>query len=708
MKSERIKVRIDDLLLDPNNYRFVDKSEYKFIEEFECADPRVQQRTLNFIVGKNQEGIKDLIKSFKNNGFLDIDQIQVKRVNDQYLVLEGNRRTATLKYLFEEFEKGNDVGLLNADSFNKIDVVEIIGEDPAQHLITMGLHHISGKKRWSAVNEAKLLADLRYNHQMSESSICDKLGISTNILRRSLRTYYLIEQYKESDFGDQFTTDMFSIFQTLVSSPKLKEWVEWDDYEYRAENKINIDRFFKWISEDEVVNEESEKKDRIIIDPIIIQSSQVKEIEEFINDEKALKVLEESRSISEAYSMSKTIGKNKLKDAIDSLTYGVNLAPNFRELMTTKDFDTLNNVKDKIESLIPSSQANFLLNEKRAEIYYPKINSHFKNIHISKYRKLEDLDIKNISRINLIAGDNNKGKTTILEAVYLLTQLNDLNSYIELERFRGKFYNKLQATWIEKNFMSEISLKANFNSDEIGLTIVKESTNDDIDRIGYRNTLVSDANINSLTLNSLIHLYSNKEPQYKYTVSHTLCASAFSSPYRHNQLLLHAAHNLAIENKYYESVIGFIRDTLDSSIEKIDLVNDEGEFRFRVTSSKFEKAIDLTKYGEGLQRVFEIALLLGYCQNGVLCIDEVDSALHKNLLLAFTAFIQKVATAFNVQVFISTHSKECIDAFVENDFPDNELTAFAIEEGDNGQLECNYLTGIKLKELVDSINIDIR
>ena len=90
-----------------------------------------------------------------------------------------------------------------------------------------------------------------------------------------------------------------------------------------------------------------------------------------------------------------------------------------------------------------------------------------------------------------------------------------------------------------------------------------------------------------------------------------------------------------------------------------------------------------------------------------MCIDEVDSAIHKSLLIKFTEFIQKTAKMFNVQVFLSTHSKECIDAFVENDFPDDELTAYALNE-EKGKIVCRYLEGNKLKQLVASINIDIR
>ena len=145
---------------------------------------------------------------------------------------------------------------------------------------------------------------------------------------------------------------------------------------------------------------------------------------------------------------------------------------------------------------------------------------------------------------------------------------------------------------------------------------------------------------------------------------------------------------------------------MDPTIQTIDMVGDN---RFMVSSSKFAEAIDLTKYGEGLQRVFEIALLMGYCKNGIICIDELDSAIHKSLLIDFTKFIQESAEKFNVQVFLSTHSKECIDAFVENKYHNKDITAFALtRDKETDKVVCNYLKGDKLEQLVDSIGVDIR
>ncbi|KAA8485883.1 AAA15 family ATPase/GTPase [Arcticibacter tournemirensis] len=708
MESKRIVRHIDRLLLDPNNYRFIDRPEYKVVPDNELADTRVQMRTLNFLLGKNNDNISDLLSSFKTNGFLDIDQIQVKPVGDNFLVLEGNRRTATLKYLYEEFKKGNDVGKLTESDFKSVNVVNIENEDPVQHLVTMGLHHISGKKRWSAVNEAQLIDDLLHKYNRSENDICESLGIKKYTLRRSMRSLGLIQQYKQSDYGDQFQSDMYSIFEAVVGNSTMKRWIDWDDSRYIAVNSRNIDRFFSWISETEDSDWNDEGRERPMTrEPIITQYRQVKEVATFVFDEKALSRMEESRSINEGYIFSDSVGEVKLRNSIDNLKSFAQVAYNFKDLINETDIEELDRVRTKIADLLPASRDMISLNERRAPIYFSEIFEHFTKIHLGVYRRLRDITITNVKRVNIFAGGNNKGKTSVLEAIYLLSQLNDIVSLLELERFRGKFLSSFHSKWIEKNFVSDIDIGGIFNSINTSLHVRKEATDENIERTGYLNTLVSEVEVDGENLSSYIHLFSNKEPQLHYSRTNTLCTAAFTSPYRYNESLLHAAHKTAVDNKYFEDVIAFINEYLDPDIEKIDLVNDDGENRFRVSSKRLDKAADLTTYGEGLQRIFEIALLLGYCRNGILCVDELDSALHKSLLVSFTEFLQRTAAEFNVQVFISTHSKECIDAFVENSYPDDDLTAYSLTEED-GRIVCRFLAGTKLKQLVESINLDIR
>ena len=378
MESNQIVVSLDQLYLDPNNYRFIDKSGYLEVSESQAKDEKIQTRSQSFIIGQNQAGINDLISSFKTNGFLAIDQIQVKKIEEgKYLVLEGNRRVSTLKYLYQQWKDGLDVGLLNEQSFSKIKVVQILDEDPVQHLITMGLHHISGKRKWSPVNEAQLIHDLIHKYGKQEVEITQALGISTNQLRRSLRTLALIQDYKKSDYGDQFRTDMFSIFEAIVSNPTLKEWIEWDDFKMQAGGSNNLERFYGWISQTEETNWDSDVSRKKIVEPVITQYRQVKQIVPFIYDEKALAKMEETGDINQGYTFSKLVGESKVKEAVDQILSYTKLASNFKELFDEEVLQNLILAKDELEVLIPYNKVSIQDNARKAILISEVVSQHY-------------------------------------------------------------------------------------------------------------------------------------------------------------------------------------------------------------------------------------------------------------------------------------------------------------------------------------------
>ncbi len=703
---------IDRLMLDPNNYRFIDNKDYRVVSLSQVEEERIQIRTRNLLVGKNEEGITDLITSFKANGILKLDPIQVQEIPDSknYLVIEGNRRTAALKHLFEQWKIGNDIGKLTQESFKSVEVVLISDESPVQHLITMGLHHISGKRKWSPVNQAQLVYDLRHKFEMSELEICNSLSISKHNLRRSLRVLALINSYKESDFGDQFQTNKYSIFEEVIKKVEMKAWLEWNDYTYQADNKVNEEKLFSWISKEELIirDEETGEELKTTKDPIITKSHEIRELSKFVNDSEAVEQMEDRRSVTAGFALSDAVGVQRLHKAMENIEKEVQAAFQFSEYLDNEDYTKVGILRDKLDRLIPSSKSISGLTQKSSNLYFKSLNSHFERVKIVKYRKLKNLTIDQLTRVNIIVGGNNTGKTSLLEAFYLLTRLNNIPSLIELERFRGRFYVEFHTKWFDKLFVDNIELNASFNSAEIGLLIKKLETEENIDKSQYLNSITSEAVVNEEELDGTIHLFKNREPELYYQKSKVLCEASFSSPYRFDDDLIVKAHARAVELRYLDEIITFINEKMDESIEKIEMISIENESRLMVSSSKHEHAIDLTKYGEGLQRVVEIALLMGFSQDGIICIDELDSAIHKNLLRDFTAFIQEAAVKFNVQVFLTTHSKECIDAFVENNYPDDELTAFALSENTQGEIISKFLPGNKLKQLVDSINIDIR
>jgi len=116
------------------------------------------------------------------------------------------------------------------------------------------------------------------------------------------------------------------------------------------------------------------------------------------------------------------------------------------------------------------------------------------------------------------------------------------------------------------------------------------------------------------------------------------------------------------------------RDVLDSlhiiapNVERVNLLGNTGLglSRGRIPMVKIKdlsEPIPLRSMGEGMIRLFGIALALVNAGDGMLLIDEVDSGLHYSVQSDMWRLIFQVARRLNVQVFATTHSWDCIEAF---------------------------------------------
>jgi len=52
MKSNIGERPLDQIYLDPNNYRFRDHKDYRFVEDNNITNSQIQKRTNNFIAGR--------------------------------------------------------------------------------------------------------------------------------------------------------------------------------------------------------------------------------------------------------------------------------------------------------------------------------------------------------------------------------------------------------------------------------------------------------------------------------------------------------------------------------------------------------------------------------------------------------------------------------------------------------------------------------
>ncbi|MBL0546436.1 AAA family ATPase [Aeromonas jandaei] len=706
---------LSSLYLDPNNYRFIDKEEYIPVSESDITDPKVQKRTTILVAGKRNEEIKDLLDSLRQNGYLPVDQIQIKKISDKkFLVVEGNRRITALKRLQEIYDEGGDIGSLNPDVFKKVPVVLYTGDNPSKHKILMGLKHISGNKKWAAINQAKLIESLLTDDGLTEELICKSIGISKQELRATQRTLNLISLYKNSDYGDQFKSEKYSIFREIIKSTKIKSWlnIENDDLDFSQINKNNLNRLFSWISESErdIEDEDIDDPENYITYnelPIINTALEIRELAKIINDESAISNLESTRSLTEATLSSEVLGKNKLANAITLIREQANVAFNLSSMIDDNNISTISDSVSRLQALLVNRTYGNIDNQDlilRRPLFSSPVN-HFKSIHLGKFKQFESIDIPELSKINIFAGINNSGKTSLLEVLYFLSRMGDIKDLVNIYKYRRKSLD-IASSQAQFNAMpDQFLVHANFNGQDISLDGGKLFNSDLENQHGFIGAMQSAFAIdNHLTHHSADFLVKNII--YKSSRNDILCNSLISMSSSTDDVdVFKECYVKSVKNGAKRKIVNFLKDNIDSQIIDIELIHDGNTFY--VSHMDQSKSSELSQYGDGLQKIFYLAIKIAACENGVIFLDEVENGIHKNLFCEFAKLIHSFITEYNVQLFITSHSKECIDAFLSMKEHVDDISSYSLGKSNNTVTLKRY-SGKQLGKLIEYMDMDIR
>jgi hypothetical protein len=709
--SKTRRVSLKNLWLDPNNYRLIHEPEYVEVPFAQIKDKTVGRRTARLLAGERNQNIQDLIESFRANGYLPVDQIQVREFPDGgYVVVEGNRRIAALKHLSQEYEqKGIDLGKLNPEIFSRVPVVLYEDADELHHLTLMALKHISGNKKWGEWNQAKLLEKMYREYHRTEDEIVRSIGISKVELRRSLRALSLVEQYRASDYGDQFSESKFPLFREAVRNQALKTWLEWDEGEYQAENVHNCELFFSWLSREPVEEEDEHGQagfgDRYL-DPAIQKRDDITLLGKILQDDRAIEQLKTTRDLNAAYRASDLVFRERQEAAIHSVSSDIGTLSQLA--VRGEHLPELESALGRLQGIVDRTKATGLTGVEQRHVFHDRIDEHFSSITVDAYRKLEGLEIRKLSRINLFAGVNNSGKTTLLEAVYLLARQNDFDGLLEIIRRRGKVpQDRINPEWLVDQVVDDNRVSGVFDRQQSSVSVrVYEETDASLDKSRYIKSVEISAEFGDTTQESVTRVFKGRDRETQADSIRLLCPVVYSSPFFLNEPHRYASfYHRSTQSKSLPRIFEFIKEEVLPTLNDIRLV-DELQ-RFLVDDSDFPYSLDLMNYGEGLQRIFFISLLFASAANGVVLIDEFENAIHTELIGHFSKFIHKLADTFNVQVFLTSHSKECIDAFVTNVPTVDDFSFHALVPSD-GKISAREFTGDEFRRLIEAGNVDLR
>ena len=463
---------LKSLYLDPNNFRFVDNPEYRNTPPERIFDSDVQRRTTGFVLGRAQEHVRDLIASIKENGWLDIDPVLVQRKEvGRFLVVEGNRRVATLKYLQRRYEEDAiDLGALDSSVFSKMPIVLYTGADERQHLVMMGLHHITGKRRWPAINRALAMKQLSVRFDNDADAVCRALGAGKREFNLSMRTLALVDSYRASDYGDQFQTEQYNLFREILKSAPMRSWLGWDHHTCSASHDANLERLFSWMSRESDPDEGEEDgldvEVRPTSDPVITTGGHIRELAKIVQDPNAIQRLEETRSLQEATLSSDLLVKREIDGAFVWCDRGI-------QKLNIRTGDLEPRDLDRVEQLIDRLQGVAVSHKRRPQSAGPRFpwqpfneitQSQFSHVEIETYRGIGGLVLGDIGRINLIVGVNNAGKTSLLEAIHLLAHQNDERALLDSIRWRSRVEGEPPPLWLVQQHPSVVRISGRFDN----------------------------------------------------------------------------------------------------------------------------------------------------------------------------------------------------------------------------------------------------
>ncbi len=371
-----------------------------------------------------------------------------------------------------------------------------------------------------------------------------------------------------------------------------------------------------------------------------------------------------------------------------------------------------------------------------------------KSFQISNFRLFQHLEVEKLNRVNLIVGKNNSGKSTFLEALELyasnaaptvllnlvesrqetwLSEAQPQSQNVTGNSVRHLFFeHKLPQVGEQGILLGEIASIAKLH---VGAAAYQRKTSEegtirtirlDGTQMGLFDEDLSDVEVflvaeegkrtrrlfrldirwdrdirryNSRTL------YEKPESEFK-SIWQTV--STENMPNRKLATLwdLTGLTNLEAE---VISALGLIDDRV-SGVAFVEDVSQKRSDENRIPLVKIkgiDEPLPLKSMGDGMTRLFHIIVALVNAQNGLLLIDEFENGLHWSVQPKVWDIVFQLSEKLNVQVFATTHSRDCVAGFDSawNKYPD--LGAFFRLDAKNGLIKATEYTSETLTDAIE-------
>lgn len=317
-------------------------------------------------------------------------------------------------------------------------------------------------------------------------------------------------------------------------------------------------------------------------------------------------------------------------------------------------------------------------------------------VQVNSFRGIHELFIKNLNHINIIAGDNNSGKTSILEALMLFRNPAEFSNVLRVARLRDVApflnnttpYESFINLFPHNEAVMEISLAAKCLGDETKICILGQKKMILLDqqelrkkpgaatrgRMEQMRLFDNDAMETECFSGELRYTLSGQEYSsliefhpFTLTTGREINKSSYLnmvylSPVDHTR---GNVFNRILRNDAYKDICLHILRLFDPEIKDLLMLKNDTTGRpVEYVKHAALGTMPLSTYGDGIKKVLSLANGIAQAASGILLIDEVETAIHSKYYSDIFRFIVKACKQFDVQAFITTHSIEAIDGLL--------------------------------------------
>ena len=338
----------------------------------------------------------------------------------------------------------------------------------------------------------------------------------------------------------------------------------------------------------------------------------------------------------------------------------------------------------------------------------------YRSFTIKNFRCFDELTVEGMGRINLIAGKNNVGKTALLEALWVhsggparpdkslrLDRLRGLDSIEPKSNISHLFYSfdesveiKLSAHGDWDAATRELSIFAEeLDSVQAPLDMLDDEIADPNRPVPQKQLIVNYLDDSDLKSSSRAWLAESRNNPGRWNIAAKGDMPAWFLSLSCIYLLSRGWMGRAVDSRRYsqlevaggqEGVLRILRE-IEPSLQRIAVVATGSEPQIYVDLG-LRQLIPIQLAGEGMSRLLSLALAIATASGGIVLVDEIENGIHHSVMEKVWKAIGAFARSYDVQLFATTHSYECIGAAYrafEADEED-ELRLFRIQRNSDG------------------------